>query len=218
MILIYTFLMLVFMPIISQGQTSADIIVNNEKPKSVLRLGLTSYSRYDYDLGLELNYERFITPRLGVRASVFSNLRLNKNEGIALSYNIGNLSSFTDYNPVANFSVAFNYYLKKNSRNGHFLSLQVNDVFAFSDRSSYLLSTGSTLVDTRDKRVFQSNPEVGIYYGYRKNFKSGLFIEGRVGVFYEDSINNLFRRTNSLNLDGQLTVGWELPFRKRKKR
>lgn len=215
-ILLCTLLVIGLMPIQAWGQTSKDVTATEGKPKSTLRLGLSAYDLYSQELGLELNYERFITPRIGVKASVFSSLRLNKKDGAALHDNIGNYTFFTDYDPVANFSIAINYYFKKNSQEGHFLSFQVNNAFTLSDRTDYLLEVGNTLVSTKEKRVLQSDPLVGLYYGYRKNFKSGFFIEGRIGVFYDDTFLDGYSSTNGLNFDAQLTVGWVIPFRKKR--
>lgn len=209
------------MPRLAIGQDLSTNIM--EKPKSVLRLGLSAYDRYGQELGFELNYERFITPRLGIKASLYHSLQLKKSSSVTGGgFNLGRLTSFTDYNQVANVSFALNYYFKKNSQSGHFLSLQVMDALSFTDRTEYVVdrssSTRGPLVFKKDKRVFQSHPDVGIYYGYRKEFKSGLFLEGRVGFYYQESIHNLYRSLSGWRPDAQLTVGWTIPFTKRKKR
>lgn len=215
-ILLCTLLVIGLIPIQAWGQTSTDNTLIDSKPKSALRLGLSTYDLYSRELGLELNYERFITPRLGVKASVFSSLRLSEKDGAALNDNIGSYTFFTDYTPVANFSIAVNYYLKKDSQDGHFLSLQVNNAFTLSDRTDYLLEAGNQIVSTKERRVFQSDPVVGLYYGYRKNFKSGLFIEGRIGVYHDDWIYGSDGGINSLNFDSQFTLGWVIPFGKKR--
>lgn len=221
-IITFAFLLLGLTPQLVNAQDLSETALE-EKPKSVLRMGLSSFDRFGHELGIELNYERFLTPRLGVRASLFHNLRLNKSSNIiARGFGQGGMVSFTDYNQVANFSVAFNYYFKPNSQSGHFLSLQIMDAFTFLDRTQYTFdatsSTINPLITAKDKRVFESNPLVGLYYGYRKDFNSGFFLEGKLGVYYDGSVNNLFRTLSNWVPDAHLTIGWTIPFTKKNKR
>ncbi|MBO3697441.1 hypothetical protein [Roseivirga sp. E12] len=214
---------LLIIGLVPQFATGQDLSTTNtlEKPKSVLRLGLSAYDRYGQELGFELNYERFITPRLGIKASLYHNLRLKKSSSVeGRAFSLGGLTSFTDYNQVANVSFALNYYFKKNSQSGHYLSLQIMDALTFTDRSEYTVDASSSTMGPsifkKDKRVFNSSPDIGLYYGYRKEFKSGLFLEGRVGVYYGNTSSNLSLPYNNWSLDAQLTIGWTIPFTKKK--
>lgn len=192
-----------------------------EKPMSVLRLGLSTYDKYGQDLALELNYEYFITPRLGVKAGLFHNLGLRNSPNLeGRVFNLGGLTSVVDINQIANISFALNYYFRKNSQAEHFLSLRIMDALAITDSSQYTFNpvsnTLGVIVDSNDKNEFEFGPDIGFYYGYRKEFKSGLFLEGRIGIYYGNKTPDEYLPHNGFALDAQLTVGWTIPFTKKK--
>lgn len=186
----------------------------SEGNRSQLRLGLTGYLRPDSNFGLELEYERFISSHWGVELNLFSDLKTNNN--FTSSYQSGSSFGLNNYQSELIGGLAVNYYLKKDKRSGHYFSLSANYLFGTYTRRQYRVDLQTGEVTERGKRLFDSNPVVGLHYGYRKTFNSGLFIEGRIGVLYEDSINNLFRlRKYSYGIDGQITVGWVIPFKKK---
>lgn len=189
---------------------------NGLKPKFQLRLGLTQYTRPYSNFGLELEYERFISPHWSVALNVFGNLKTNDDYRIRSGYQAANKFKFNDYQDGLVGGIAFNYYLNKGSRSGHYFSVSANYLFGFYTRRKYEIDLQAATVVENEKRLFGSNPVVGINYGYRKTFNSGLFVEGRVGVRYEDSISNILRPFQSLKFEAQLTVGWVIPFKKKR--
>lgn len=184
--------------------------------KSQLRLGFTGYTRSYSSFGLEIEYERFISPHWSVALNVFGNLKTQGDYRIRSGYQAANKFRFDDYQDDLVGGFAFNYYLKEGSRSGHYFSVSANYLFGFYTRKKYEIDLQTTTVTENEKRLFGSNPVVGISYGYRKTFNSGFFVEGRAGVRYEDSINNILRPFQSLALAGQITVGWVIRTRKKR--
>lgn len=207
-------IMAIFILPVFGASAQEDLTQVTESNKSQLRLGLTAYHRPDSNFGIELEYERFISPHWGVELNLFSDLKTNNN--FTSSYQNGSSFGFNNYQSGLIGGLAVNYYLKKDKRSGHYFSVSANYLFGTYSRKQYNIDLQSGYVTERSKRLFGSNPVVGLHYGYRKTFNSGLFIEGRIGVLYQDSINNLFRRSNSLQRNGQLTVGWIIPFKKKR--
>lgn len=187
--------------------------------QSQLRLGFTGYARGLSNFGVEVGYEMFLSPRWSIEGSLFNNLRTDNNFKTIYGGRVGsNEVSFENYNHRLAFSIAANYYLKKGSRTGHHLSIYANHLFTVSDRTEYVVRLQNNIVSAYEKRSLGTNPVVGIYYGYRKTFESGFFIEGRAGTIYGGSIQNILRPFRDLHFDAQLTVGWTIPFTKKKKR
>lgn len=179
--------------------------------RSQLRLGLTGYARSYSNLGIEIEYERYISPHWSVELNLFGNLKIDDDYRIRSGYQATNQFRFDDLKDEVIGGLAFNYYLKKGSRSGHYFSISANYLFGFYSRKEYTIDLQTRNVTENGKRLFGSNPVPSISYGYRKKFNSGLFIEGRVGVFRDRStIQGKWAR------EAKLTVGWVIPFKKKR--
>ncbi len=199
------------------SQDASALVHNNQNDKTQIRLGLTGYFRAYSNFGIEFDYERFISPHWSVEGNVFGGIGQYQERTLRHSIINPNSIEFNDYHSELITSFSVNYYLKKDTKSGHYLSIGVNTLFGLYKRNEYSADVVSGIVSVERKRLAGFGPEVGIYYGYRKRFNSGLFVEGRIGTLYQDSINNVFRlKEDSYTVNGQISLGWVIPFKRNK--
>ena len=183
-------------------------------PGSILRIGYSPVSLSQgaqLSPGLTIDFEKPLSARLTVGASLYRDFG-----GNGLSYD--QLEWRTrQYNDIrTSLSFSLNYYFKRHAYDGFYLSYRVNNAVAqvktAADWSPFVGMQGTT-----SNRVI-SNPRRGLYLGYRKVFKNGMFIDGSAGVApYNGRDYNLGLLGNDW-LDMKLTIGWQLDWNKLKKK
>lgn len=194
------------------SQTSNQTDPEPDIPNAFLRVGVqlpTSRNLNRRSYKLDLSYERRLSPRLTASATITSGLTFGRSFTPDVYRQSG--SSFTYHDVLLGLDLDLKYYLGKDKFSGHYLSLVVKDVAAYTRYSFDLFRNAFT-----EGRNIESLPRIGIYYGYRKQFDSGWFLDGRIGYVpngQSDGINSI----DESNFDFKVGFGYTLPFRKKKK-
>ncbi len=201
---------------------------NNEadiKGSSRLDLGVSIYDRAKFNQlgGFTIGYERFLSSNLSFDVDLFANFFNKNNFGDFTSTRLlgisgGNTTTLQNYRNRLSLSFAVNYYLKSNSGSGHYLSFVANNLIALTNRAQTNINSDRSFTSKIDKGVVRTLPVLGIYYGYRKDFKSGFFIDGKVGFARRLPPVTLFTPNNDSIIDGKLSLGWRIDFKKNKKK
>lgn len=196
------------------AQTQATVDTLPTRSKSFLRVGVhiplgraSTGQQYRFDL----TYERVLSQRLTASANLTSYNRFGPGFSPDVVNNSGGSRSYHDI--LLGLSLDLKYYLSKNKYSGHYLSLEVKDVLAYT---RYSTSSFIDVLGYNDRSV-ASLPRVGIYYGYRKQFDGGLFIDGRIGYAPDQQFTNI-SSFDSKNFDFKLSLGYTIPFRNKKKK
>lgn len=197
----------------SQTNTQAD--QKADIPNAFLRMGVQLPTTRDLNgrsYKLDLAYERKLSPRFTATATVISDMRFGRGFTPDIIRRSGN--SFTYHDVLLGLDLDLKYYLGKNKFSGHYLSLVVEDVLAYTRYSS------NPFIDTFNRSSYgtkvESLPRIGIYYGYRKQFESGWFLDGRIGYVPNRKSGDIQSYDGS-NFDFKLGFGYTIPFRKKKK-
>lgn len=196
---------------ISQTNTQTD--PESDIPNAFLRVGVqlpTTRSINGRSYKLDLSYERRLSPRLTASATITSGFAFGRSFTPDVFRQSGN--SFTYHDILLGLDLDLKYYLSKDKFSGHYLSLVVKDVAAYTRYSVDLFRNAST-----DGRNIESLPRIGIYYGYRKQFDSGWFLDGRMGYVPNGQSNGIGSIDDS-NFDFKLGFGYTIPLGNKRKR
>lgn len=199
-------------PVLAQADTQTEPELKT--PNAFLRVGVqlpTTRQQNGRFYKLDLSYERRLSSRLTASATLTSGL----NFGLSFTPDVirGSRNSFTYHDVLLGLDLDIKYYLSKDKFSGHYLSLVAKDVVAYTRNSSNpfidVFNTAS-----HGKNI-ESLPRIGIYYGYRKQFESGWFIDGRIGYVPRRQSSGV-QSYNGSNFDFKLGFGYTIPFRKKK--
>lgn len=184
-------------------------------PNAFLRVGVQlpwgrQHNNSNYKI--DLSYEHILSSRFTASATLTSGL--NFGQGFTPDIIKGAGNSFTYHDVLLGLNLDVKYYLAKDKFSGHYLSLTVNDVAAYT---RYSLNPFIDVFNTPTHgENISSLPRIGIYYGYRKQFDSGWFIDGRIG-YVPNRRSSEVQSYNGSNFDFKFGFGYTLPFRKKKK-
>lgn len=194
-------------------------IENQIRQKSRFDLGVSVADRAKANtlLGLSLGYEYFVLPNLSIESNLFINLFQTSNfTDFQSTRDLGSSGlTIQNYDNRMSFSGFINYYLGKNVQNGHYLSFGVNNLIAFTNRRQRSVVQNVLTSSKIDIGVVRTLPVIGVYYGYRKEFDSGFFIDGKVGLGYRMSPVTLFKPSERRILDFKFSIGWRINFKKK---
>ena len=188
-------------------------IEETNNAKSFLRIGLNPLNLFQpafRSVDLDLSYERVLSPRLTLTGTLSSKYHLTSQFNPEVRRVAANGTNvYQDITAALSFDPK--YYFKLNTYNGHFVELAVDNLLSYgvtADNEYFFNAfTGTSSV--------QSMPVIGLYYGYRKQFKSGLFLEGKIGF---QPNNQPFRNIDlagRIAYDGQATIGFLLNRKKK---
>ncbi|GAB5523489.1 MAG: hypothetical protein Roseis2KO_13610 [Roseivirga sp.] len=184
-------------------------------PNAFLRVGVqlpTIRSQNDRSYKPDLSYERVLSPRLTASVTLTSGFSFGRSFTPDLTRRSG--SSFTYHDVLLGLDIDIKYYLSKGKYSGHYLSLVAKDVAAYT-RYSFNPYIDITNSPTHGRNI-ESLPRIGIYYGYRKQFDSGWFLDGRIG-YVPRTQSSKVEPLDGSNFDVKLGFGYTIPFRKKKK-
>lgn len=198
--------------VIAQADTQTE--PEPETPNAFLRVGVqlpTTRVRNGRFYKLDLSYERRLSSRLTASATLTSGLNFGR--GFTPDVIRGSRSSFTYHDVLLGLDIDIKYYLNKDKFSGHYLSLVAKDVAAYTRYSS------DPFIDIFNSvshgRNIESLPRIGIYYGYRRQFDSGWFIDGRIG-YVPNRQSSKVQSYDGSNFDLKLGFGYTIPIRKKK--
>lgn len=196
------------------SQTSSKTDPEPDIPNAFLRVGvqLPSGSQSNRFYKANISYERILSPRLTASATLISGLRLGT--GFEPGIIKGSGTSFVYHDVLLGLDLDLKYYLTKNKFSGHYLSAVLKDVAAYTRYS--LNSFIDTFNGASHGKNISSLSRVGVYYGYRKQFGSGWYIDGKIGYvpyLRSSEVQNF----DSSNFDFQISFGYTIPFTKKKK-
>jgi hypothetical protein len=195
------------------SQTSSKTDPEPDIPNAFLRVGvqLPSGRQSNRLYKAYLGYERILSPRLTASATLVSGLRLGT--GFEPGIIKGSGTSFVYHDVLLGLDLDLKYYLAKNKFSGHYFSLAVKDVAAYTRYSL------NPFIDTFNAATHGKNistlARVGIYYGYRKQFVSGWFIDGSIG-YVPKLRSSEIQNYNGSNFDFKIGFGYTIPFTKKK--
>lgn len=201
------------LPVVAQADVQTEQAA--EVPNAFLRVGVqlpTSRNQNGRSYELDLSYERILSPRLTASATLTTDLSFGRGFSADLTRRSGN--SFTYHDVLLGLDIDIKYYLSKGKYSGHYLSLVAKDVAAYT-RSS--LNPYIDIFNTPSHgRNIETLPRIGIYYGYRKQFDNGWFVDGRIG-YVPNTRSSKIEPLNGSNFDMKLSIGYTIPFTKKKK-
>lgn len=203
---------LLALPVFSQTDSVTN---NNLDAKSFLRVGLqipmAQLSDQPY-FHADLTYEQVLSKRLTISANLNVPIRLGRDFYADVAEFRG--GGFLYYDIRAGLNLNIKYYFSKHKYSGHYVSLVAQNIVAMTRTA---LSPEFNIFGTPYTSQIKSLPQLGLYYGYRKQTKTGLFFEGQIGVVPVGLGKDLSFVSGS-NLDVNLSFGYTIPFKKKKKR
>ncbi len=196
------------------AQTDVEPDKEPDTPGAFLRVGVqlpwgrqNNNRSYKFDL----SYEYVLSPRLTASATLTSGFNFGRSFTPEVIKGSGN--SFTYHDVLLGLDLDIKYYFGKSKFSGHYLSLAVKDVAAYTRYSlNPFIDVFNT--PTHGKNI-STLPRIGIYYGYRKQFDSGWFIDGRIG-YVPNRRSSEVQSIDGSNFDFKLGFGYTIPFRKKK--
>ena len=203
-----------------QAQTQPDTADKPGRPGSFLRILYTPLNlgvAEGADLNFNIEWEKPLTSRLSFDLVLYHDLdQVNKVnpdlfDGLRDPITL-DLSSGTGLNVLASLSLGVNYYLKPDQYDGWYASVRMNNFLSVGHRS-YPSSNGLLIYASN---FLDSRPTLGFYLGYRKVFKNGLFIDGRVGVTPLRGFKHM-STVAPRNMDLRIGIGYQFKLRKKKK-
>lgn len=200
-------------PVLAQADPQTDS--EPEVPNSFLRVGVqlpTSRNQNGRSYRFDLSYEKVLSPRLTASATLTTDLGFGRGFTPDVIRRSGN--SFTYHDVLLGLDLDLKYYLGKDKFSGHYLSLVVKDVAAYT---RYSFNPYIDIFNTPSHgRNIETLPRIGVYYGYRKQFENGWFIDGRIGYLPRTRSSEIESFDGS-DFDLKLSIGYTIPFRKKKK-
>ena len=184
-------------------------------PFSILRVGFSPVnlmqSRY-LSPGFTVDWEKPLNAHVTVGVNLYRDLtQCSRFHFDQTEYHASGGSQLFLLNDIrSSLSLNLNYYFKANAFDGLYLSYRLHNVFTEIRQYDAARSDGGS---TR----WMSQPRRGFYVGYRKVFDRGFFVDASAGVVPTIS-ENYDRRVIGDFLDFKFTLGWQIGWRKDKKR